>query len=148
MLRRHRTVTTYVLDNASEHATTRFASLEACYDPVSTRQFEEIGVSPGWSCLEVGGGGGSIANWLGIRGAVTSGATAALWDIRRPEPGDPPDIIGDGYALQFRVTSSARCYATSEYLNWLTAAGFIGVQAHPLPLAPFHVLVTGRTPTE
>jgi hypothetical protein len=37
-------VTTYVFDNASEHATTRFASLEACYDPVSTRRLE---CSPG-----------------------------------------------------------------------------------------------------
>jgi hypothetical protein len=48
-------------------------------------------------------------------------------------------------ALQFRVTFSARCYPTSEYLNWLTAAGFVDVEAHPLPLAPFQLLVTGRT---
>jgi ubiquinone/menaquinone biosynthesis C-methylase UbiE len=79
MLRRHRTVTTYVLDNASEHATTRFASLETCYDPVTTRQLEEIGVSPGWSCLEVGGGGGSIANWLAER--VGAGGRVVVTDI-------------------------------------------------------------------
>jgi 2-polyprenyl-3-methyl-5-hydroxy-6-metoxy-1,4-benzoquinol methylase len=72
-------VTTYVLDNASEHATTRFASLEACYDPVSTRQLEEIGVSPGWSCLEVGGGGGSIARWLAER--VGAGGRVVVTDI-------------------------------------------------------------------
>ena len=57
-------MSTYVLDNAAEQAAQRFASLEACYDPVTVRQLQEIGVSPGWSCLEVGGGGGSIARWL------------------------------------------------------------------------------------
>jgi hypothetical protein len=66
-------VTTYVLDNASEHAAPRFASLEACHDPVSTRQLEEIGVSPRWSCLEFGGGGGS---------SLTLPATICLTAIR------------------------------------------------------------------
>ena len=36
---------------------------------MTIRQLEEIGVAPGWSCLEVGGGGGSIARWLGERAA-------------------------------------------------------------------------------
>jgi SAM-dependent methyltransferase len=72
-------VTTYVLDNASEHAALRFASLEACYDPVTTRQLEEIGVSVGWSCLEVGGGSGSIALWLAER--VGAGGRVVVTDI-------------------------------------------------------------------
>jgi SAM-dependent methyltransferase len=54
----------YVLDNAAAETEQRFASLESCYDPGTIRQFEQIGVTPGWSCLEVGGGGGSIARWL------------------------------------------------------------------------------------
>jgi hypothetical protein len=64
-------VTTYVLDNASEHAARRFASLEACHDPVSTRQLEEIGVSPGWSCLEVAGSTRSMRQIGRRRVAVT-----------------------------------------------------------------------------
>jgi ubiquinone/menaquinone biosynthesis C-methylase UbiE len=57
----------YVLDNAKEQAGERFASLESCLDVLTTRQLSEIGVAAGWSCLEVGGGGGSIARWLGDR---------------------------------------------------------------------------------
>jgi SAM-dependent methyltransferase len=57
----------YVLDNTAAEAERRFASLESCYDPVTIRQLEEIGVSTGWRCLEVGGGGGSIARWLADR---------------------------------------------------------------------------------
>jgi SAM-dependent methyltransferase len=57
----------YVLDNAAPEAEQRFASLESCYDSVTVRQLEEIGVARGWRCLEVGGGGGSIARWLADR---------------------------------------------------------------------------------
>ena len=58
---------TYSLANAAEQARQRFASLEACFDGVTIRHLEEMGVAPGWSCLEVGGGGGSIARWLAER---------------------------------------------------------------------------------
>jgi len=82
-------VSTYVLDNASEQAARRFASLEACYDPVTIRQLGQVGVSPGWSCLEVGGGGGSIARWLAERvgpsGRVVVTDIDARWlDFKHP----------------------------------------------------------------
>ncbi len=57
----------YALENSAEQAPQRFASLEACFDRVTIGQLEEIGVAPGWACLEVGGGGGSIARWLADR---------------------------------------------------------------------------------
>jgi len=57
-------MSTYVLDNAAEQTGQRFASLEACYDPVTIRQLQAIGVAHGWSCLEVGAGNGSIARRL------------------------------------------------------------------------------------
>jgi ubiquinone/menaquinone biosynthesis C-methylase UbiE len=57
----------YVLDNAGEQTGERFAGLEHCFDPVTIRGLEATGVSDGWSCLEVGGGGGSIARWLAPR---------------------------------------------------------------------------------
>lgn len=60
-------MSTYVLDNAAEQAGERFASLESGFDPTTIGQLEEIGVTPGWSCLEVGGGGGSVARWLADR---------------------------------------------------------------------------------
>jgi len=38
--------------------------LEVALDPGTIRHLETLGVRAGWQCLEVGGGGGSIADWL------------------------------------------------------------------------------------
>ena len=54
----------YAFDNTSEQERTRLASLEALLDVGTIRHLEALGVSTGWSCLEVGGGGGSIVSWL------------------------------------------------------------------------------------
>lgn len=52
----------------------RFDSLQDIYDPISIRHIERLGIREGWSCLEVGGGGGSLARWMsakaGPRGSV------------------------------------------------------------------------------
>ena len=57
----------YALDNAGREASSRFDALAAMYDPGTIRHLEERGISSGWHCLEVGGGGGSIAAWLAAR---------------------------------------------------------------------------------
>jgi SAM-dependent methyltransferase len=38
--------------------------MEALWDPGTQTAFEAVGVGRGWRCLEVGAGGGSIAEWL------------------------------------------------------------------------------------
>jgi len=58
---------TYLLDNASEKAGTRMDVLARLYDPTSRRVLESTGLAPGWRCLEVGGGGGSVARWMAER---------------------------------------------------------------------------------
>ncbi|HKV81937.1 MAG TPA: methyltransferase domain-containing protein [Candidatus Sulfotelmatobacter sp.] len=55
---------TYLLDNAGREAPARFSALSAMFDPGTIRHLEDRGVGPGWHCLEVGGGGGSVATWL------------------------------------------------------------------------------------
>ena len=60
-------MSSYALDNTKPETEQRFGSLEDCYDPVTVRHLEAIGVAEGWRCLEVGGGGGSIARWLSRR---------------------------------------------------------------------------------
>jgi hypothetical protein len=82
-----------------------------------------------------------------VKSALSPAGTIAIWDMRRPERDDPPDIVGDAYSLFFRVTCAARCYTTSEYLDWLEAAGFGEVQIQPMPVAPFQLLATGRAPS-
>jgi SAM-dependent methyltransferase len=62
------TDTRYVFDNAAEQPTgARFDALPRIFDATTIRHLESIGVGPGWSCLEVGAGGGSIARWLAER---------------------------------------------------------------------------------
>ena len=56
----------YVFDNKAREAEQRFGGLEAIYDPVSIRHLEPYVVA-GSRCLEVGGGGGSIACWMSER---------------------------------------------------------------------------------
>lgn len=57
----------YLLDNAARETPTRFDALSALYDRATIQYLENTGVGLGWRCLEVGGGGGSIATWLATR---------------------------------------------------------------------------------
>ena len=49
-------------DHAAE--LTRLRLLEELLDPLTQRRMQRIGVAPGWCCLLVGAGRGSIAGWL------------------------------------------------------------------------------------
>jgi SAM-dependent methyltransferase len=60
-------VESYVFDNAGAEVPARFSALTTVFDPGTIRHLENIRVSTGWHCLEVGGGGGSIAAWLAKR---------------------------------------------------------------------------------
>src|SRR6266536_2526389 len=54
----------YIYDPTTEAERQRLGALESVLDPGTIRVFEQIGVSKGWRCLEVGGGGGSVTRWL------------------------------------------------------------------------------------
>ena len=58
---------TYLLDNAAPQAPDRFRALAELYDAGTIGHLERCGIADGWRCLEVGGGGGSIARWLAPR---------------------------------------------------------------------------------
>ena len=66
----------YLLDNAGDDAPERLAALSSLFDPGTKRHLTDRGVTTGWHCLEVGGGGGSIATWLADR-VGPSGAVLA-----------------------------------------------------------------------
>lgn len=76
-------------------------------------------------------------------GALKSGGTVAVWELEAPLPGAPV-TDGDGIALFFRVTSSARAYHGSVYASWLSEAGFLNVRVARPRFSPGSVLVTGR----
>jgi SAM-dependent methyltransferase len=54
----------YPLSNQWKGARERLSQIEAVFDPWTIRNFAKLGVQEGWHCLEVAGGGGSIAEWL------------------------------------------------------------------------------------
>jgi SAM-dependent methyltransferase len=60
-------VPTYPFANARDGQVERLRALQALLDPGTVRHLEALGVAPGWRCLEVGGGAGSIAAWLAER---------------------------------------------------------------------------------
>jgi 2-polyprenyl-3-methyl-5-hydroxy-6-metoxy-1,4-benzoquinol methylase len=86
------TRTAYQFDNAWEHARTRLAALELVHDPATIHRLEDIGVGPGWRCLEVGAGGGSITRWLCDRVAPTGSVRAVDLDTRFVEAIDAPNL--------------------------------------------------------
>ena len=45
----------------------RLALLTRLADPITTRRLTDLGVGPGWRCLDVGAGDGSVARWLAGR---------------------------------------------------------------------------------
>ena len=69
----------YALDNSAAEASDRFAALSELFDAGTKRHIEERGIAPGWRCLEVGGGSGSIAAWLSDR--VGPGGSVTVTDI-------------------------------------------------------------------
>lgn len=54
----------YLLDHTWSAERARLEGLQAVLDPGTLRALDATGVAPGWRCLEVGAGAGSVAAWL------------------------------------------------------------------------------------
>lgn len=54
----------YLFPHSWEGEGDRLMALSALFDPVTKRHLAPLGVGPGWRCLEVGAGTGTIAAWL------------------------------------------------------------------------------------
>jgi SAM-dependent methyltransferase len=66
----------YILDNAATAGYQRLDLMSKILDPWTRHYLGALGVGPGWQCLEVGSGNGSVAEWLcgvvGSSGSVTA----------------------------------------------------------------------------
>lgn len=66
----------YILDDASAFEYKRLDLMSKILDPWTRGYMSTLGLSEGWRCLELGGGNGSIAEWLsasvGSSGSVTA----------------------------------------------------------------------------
>jgi SAM-dependent methyltransferase len=80
----------YALDNAAVQAGERMTALSEIFDAGTMHHIEQRGITSGWHCLEIGGGGGSIANWMSERVGrtgrvlVTDINTRFLDSLQRP----------------------------------------------------------------
>jgi predicted O-methyltransferase YrrM len=83
-----------------------------------------------------------------VRASTTPRATVAICEVVQPGPDEPAELMGDAFALFFRLSSTARCYTTTEYAGWLTDAGFVDVDVQPFPLGRSLAVITGRTPEQ
>jgi SAM-dependent methyltransferase len=101
----------YVLTNTWDKEHERLRLLESVWDPGTTARLAALGVGPGWRCLELGAGGGSITRWLCDRVGPTGLVTAVDLEPKFVEA-DPRDnleihrrdiladgVPGEGYDL-------------------------------------------------
>jgi 2-polyprenyl-3-methyl-5-hydroxy-6-metoxy-1,4-benzoquinol methylase len=84
--------TGYLLEHAGREAPIRFAALSVLFDETTIRHLTKRGVAPGWHCLEVGAGGGSISNWLADRVGADGSVLATDIDTRYLESLQRPNL--------------------------------------------------------
>ena len=81
---------TYAFENARAVQRERLGLLTALLDDGTFRLLDRLGVRPGWRCLEVGAGSGSVAAWLCERTApagsvlATDLDTTVLREVQHP----------------------------------------------------------------
>ncbi len=97
--------TNYLLDNADPRVERRFDALGDLFDARTIEYLTALGVTRGWSCWEVGAGGGSIAEWLAGAVAPTVSVLATDLDLRRLSATAVPPLT---VARQTRRRSSGR----------------------------------------
>lgn len=82
----------YLIDKQREEARRRLRLKERLQDRHTIRLLERTGVGPGWTCLEVGAGAGSIASWLCRRVGDTGRVVAVDLDATFLRELDEPDL--------------------------------------------------------
>lgn len=83
---------TYLFDHARDLELERLKKLEEWQDPGTIRHLETIGVGPGWRCLEVAAGAGSITRWLSDRVGATGHVLATDLDLKFLEDLSLPNV--------------------------------------------------------
>jgi SAM-dependent methyltransferase len=69
----------YIFSQQWQDERDRLSALSAQFDTVTFRRLAATGVGPGWRCLELGAGAGSVAGWLA--GTVGPGGRVLATDL-------------------------------------------------------------------
>jgi SAM-dependent methyltransferase len=134
--------TSYV-DTRAQVEHERLTLLQEVFDPFSAQLLDGVGVAPGWQCLEVGAGAGSVARMLADRagpGNVTatdmstdfleplasSGIRVMYHDVTVDEPPGEFDLIHSRFVLE-HVTR--RDEALRRMASWLKPGGWLVVES-------------------
>jgi SAM-dependent methyltransferase len=123
----------------------RLAGIEAGADPISEDVLSRLGVGPGWRCAEVGGGGGSLAQWLAGRVGTTGHVVATDLDTRYlvaveapnlqvmqhdliidDPPGGPFDLVHTRLVIEHLTDPEG---AFKRLLRWARPGGWLVVEA-------------------
>ncbi len=86
------TATYRASDDAADAERARLAHLAELFDEGTIRTFRRLGVAPGWHCLEVGAGSGSVARALAALVAPDGDVLATDLDLRFLETLDEPHV--------------------------------------------------------
>ena len=69
----------YLWDNTLAEEKARLDAQAEIWDPYTSRYIEALGIAPGWRCLEIGAGSGTMTRWLTDR--VSPGGSVVATDI-------------------------------------------------------------------
>ena len=80
-------------DETEQREHRRLRALAAVRDPKTISVLESIGIEPGWHCLEVGAGAGTISRWLSERIGVDGRVMSTDVDLRFHETDLADNVI-------------------------------------------------------
>jgi SAM-dependent methyltransferase len=80
------------LSNAASDEQRRLAAAEELFDRGTFRHLDTIGIAAGMRCLELGGGGGSIARWMAERVGPSGSVLVTDIDVSRLAGCDRPNL--------------------------------------------------------
>src|SRR5687767_5699881 len=72
----------YLWDNTLAEEKRRLDDQAAIWDPYSQRYLDALGLAPGWRCLEIGAGTGTMTQWIADRVAPRGSVVATDIDTR------------------------------------------------------------------
>jgi SAM-dependent methyltransferase len=139
----------YALANAWELGGRRLEALELAHDAASTRRLRAAGLQPGWRCLEVGAGRGSIARWLGTAVGTQGQVVAVDVDARFLRDVDPQtievveaDVVTDPlpagpfdvHARLLLMHLAARDQLVPRLVDVLKPGGVLLLEEHDIPV--------------
>lgn len=82
----------YLFTHEDKRERERLSAIEVGLDPGTIESMKKIGVDVGWKCLEVGAGGGSIAQWLCQRVGPTGHVVATDLQTKFLEALEVPNL--------------------------------------------------------